>query len=143
MKLDPLIVSRNKLYTILSIGFGMGYGWLVYQLHAAMSHSHGPTLCLIKNVTGIPCPSCGITRAVMAIIHGDMNGAFYSNPLGFLVAVGLAVGPVWLLMDLLLKKDSLWISYQRFEIWLRNPVRAIPLGMLVLINWCWNIYKGL
>lgn len=89
MKLDPLIVSRNKLYTILSIGFGMGYGWLVYQLHAAMSHSHGPTLCLIKNVTGIPCPSCGITRAVMAIIHGDMNGAFYSNPLGFFGGSGI------------------------------------------------------
>ncbi|QDH81493.1 DUF2752 domain-containing protein [Echinicola soli] len=120
-----------------------GYGWLAYQLHAAVSHSHGPTLCLIKNVTGVPCPSCGITRAIMAIIHGDVNGSLYSNPLGLLVATGLVVGPIWLLVDVLWRKETLWKSYQQVEVWLRNPVRAIPLAVVVLINWFWNIYKGL
>ncbi|AWW30707.1 DUF2752 domain-containing protein [Echinicola strongylocentroti] len=136
-------MNRNKLYSFLAIAFAAGYGWLGYQLLSAAQHSHGPTVCLIKNVTGVPCPSCGTTRAVVSIAYGDFGGAFFSNPLGFVVALGLLVGPAWLLYDVISSKSTLWISYQQFEIWLKNPVRAIPLAVLVLINWFWNIYKGI
>ncbi|GGF27948.1 DUF2752 domain-containing protein [Echinicola rosea] len=136
-------MSRNKLYTLFAVLFAAGYGWLSYELLAVAGHGNGPTVCLVKNFTGLPCPSCGITRAIISIIQGDFNGAFFSNPLGFVVALGLLIGPAWLLFDVFTGKSALWKSYQRFEIWLRNPVRAIPLAVLVLINWVWNIYKGL
>lgn len=32
-------------------------------------------VCIIKNVTGIPCPGCGLTRAGVALLHGDLYQA--------------------------------------------------------------------
>lgn len=33
------------------------------------------TGCIIRRMTGIPCPGCGMTRAVLAILRGDIAGA--------------------------------------------------------------------
>lgn len=43
------------------------------------------SICLFWNTIGIPCPSCGMTRAYMALFHGDLNGAFFYHPLFWLV----------------------------------------------------------
>lgn len=45
------------------------------------------SICLFLNLTGIPCPSCGMTRATISFIKGDLSGAFYNHPLFFLPAV--------------------------------------------------------
>lgn len=39
------------------------------------------TGCPIKFMTGIPCPGCGMTRAVTSCLHGDFAGAFHFHPL--------------------------------------------------------------
>ncbi len=42
--------------------------------------SFGLTLpCIIKLVTGLNCPGCGNTRAVMSLIKLDIKSAFYYN----------------------------------------------------------------
>ncbi|MCR5775616.1 MAG: DUF2752 domain-containing protein [Lachnospiraceae bacterium] len=47
--------------------------------------------CPLDFVLGIPCPMCGITRALASVLKGDFAGAFYYHPLWpvFLVAVGV------------------------------------------------------
>ena len=50
--------------------------------------------CPIRYVTGIPCPGCGITRAVLALLRLDFTEAFHFHPLVFLLPV-LAL--LWLL----------------------------------------------
>lgn len=40
-----------------------------------------PTLCLHKLATGRPCAGCGMTRAFVAIAHGDLDAALSFNPL--------------------------------------------------------------
>ena len=37
--------------------------------------------CWVLNGTGFCCPSCGLTRAVYLIAHGDFKGAFYYHAL--------------------------------------------------------------
>jgi hypothetical protein len=37
--------------------------------------------CVIKNVAGIPCPSCGMTRSYLHVLEGDFQSAFYDHPL--------------------------------------------------------------
>jgi len=51
--------------------------------------------CLVKAVTGLPCPSCGLTRSGLALGHGDWPAAIHFHPLGplFLVET-LLVGVV-------------------------------------------------
>ncbi len=39
--------------------------------------------CLIKLMTGFECPSCGITRMAVALLHLDFKAAFHYNPFVF------------------------------------------------------------
>jgi len=55
----------------------------------------------------------------------------------------LVLAPIWMISDLLSKKDSLFHFYNRAELFLRQKWIAIPLILLVIMNWIWNIYKGL
>jgi hypothetical protein len=68
--------------------------------------------CPLKTITGIPCPMCGMTRGVTALVHGDFARALLMNPASYL-AVGIAVllllswrtkrfvVPVWLIVTVL------------------------------------------
>lgn len=38
-------------------------------------------MCPFKFITGIPCPACGMTRACLAVAHGDFPASFYYHPL--------------------------------------------------------------
>jgi hypothetical protein len=42
---------------------------------------HGPTICVFKNLLGVECPGCGMTRAFSCILHGDPVAAISYNRL--------------------------------------------------------------
>ena len=136
-------VGKSKLYAILLIACMAGYIWLAYNLTQPQSGNNAVGVCLIKRITHIPCPSCGSTRAVLSFIHGDFLQALYINPLGILIAGIMLVTPVWILFDVITGKETLLNFYRQTEIVLKKPGIAIPLVLLVLINWIWNIVKGL
>lgn len=58
--------------------------------------SHQPSLCPLLRFTGVPCPSCGGTRAGLYLLGADPMAAFAANPgitaaaitFGVLVAAG-------------------------------------------------------
>lgn len=41
---------------------------------------HQPSLCPLQRFVGIPCPSCGGTRAGLYLLGGDPVSAFAANP---------------------------------------------------------------
>jgi len=45
--------------------------------------------CPFRMTTGIPCPTCGVTRGVFALLHGDFLHAVQMNPLSVVVVVVL------------------------------------------------------
>ena len=63
---------------------------------AAALHLHA---CVFRSLTGIPCPSCGTTRAATAFLEGDLMTAFINNPLaalaGLLFVVGAPIAVIW------------------------------------------------
>ncbi len=136
-------IPRNRFYQYLSLACLVGYGWLA--LIGRLKPEEVATqydVCLIRHFLHFPCPSCGSTRSVLSLFHGDIFGGFYWNPLGFLIFSGLVVSPFWIGYDLLLKKESFYKYFLLFERTLRRRWVAIPAIALVLINWVWNIYKG-
>ena len=48
--------------------------------------------CIFRALTGIPCPTCGTTRAATAFLNGDLAGAFSANPLAALTGLVFVVG---------------------------------------------------
>ncbi|MBI1865600.1 MAG: DUF2752 domain-containing protein [Nitrospirae bacterium] len=59
----------------------------------------GVLACPLKELTSIPCPTCGTTRALLALAKGDAWSALRMQPLatagvglGFLASAWLAAG---------------------------------------------------
>ena len=44
--------------------------------------TNGPVLCPFRRLTGHECPTCGMTRACVAALRGDVATSFAAHPLG-------------------------------------------------------------
>src|SRR3954452_646196 len=81
---------------------------------------HPPYACPLRAATGIPCPFCGMTRAVVAAVHGDIAASLRYNPAGILlVVITLALVMGWRLQRV------------------RVPQWVIPVGLALL--WTYNL----
>lgn len=52
--------------------------------------------CVFHSMTGWFCPGCGMTRALHAVVHGDVLAALSLNPFSLLIATGLPLTIAWL-----------------------------------------------
>ncbi len=134
-------MTRNKLYSILLIACFAGFAYLLYSAYSEQKNAI--SFCIIKNVTTYPCPSCGTTRAILMILKGKIIESLLLNPFGIVVAVMMTVFPVWIVTDIVAKKDTFFRWYKKAEATIRTPWLAIILITLVLLNWIWNLYKNL
>ena len=90
-----------------------------------------PTLCYV------------VALYYLAEPVGNLDlGGIAGSYLGLVLLGGLAIFPFWLLHDLALKKNSFHVFYASVEKTIRQKHVAWPLIVLILLNWCWNIYKG-
>jgi len=88
------------------------------------------SLCLFKAFTGLPCPTCGTTRALGRLFVLDFGGALRMNPFTTLLAVVVAA---WALADL-----ALLPRRQALDVEVSPRVAfALRVGALVLFlaNW--------
>jgi hypothetical protein len=56
-------------------------------------------VCAFKYLTGIPCPTCGLTRAVCHALHGHWAASLHLHPAGVLVAAVLVGWLAWSLAE--------------------------------------------
>lgn len=49
-----------------------------------------PTVCVLRALTGVPCPFCGGTTAAVHLGHGDLAGALVASPLAVLLLASLS-----------------------------------------------------
>jgi len=137
-------MSKNKLYSLLLIACFFGYTYLIFSIYQADNiESKDIKGCIFKSITTIPCPSCGTTRSVKLLIKGQFLDAAMVNPFGPIVGFIMLTVPVWIIADLILKKQTLYNWYHKTEHFIRIKWVAITLILLTLLNWIWNIYKNL
>src|ERR1017187_5550904 len=136
--------KRLKIYWFLGLSCLSGYVWIALLLRSNLFSEAGKIhLCLMKTISGLPCPSCGTSRSLLALVNGDWKRSVFINPLGVIAAFLIGFVSAWMLSDLIQKKDSLASAYLRVEKLLMRRQAALPLAGLVVANWIWNIYKGL
>jgi hypothetical protein len=138
-----MALKQSSLYRMIVFLFGAGYAWLGYHFFKADDHA-GMTICLFKNVTGIPCPSCGVTRSLLLFARGSFLKAIWINPLGLLVGVLMIVIPIWAATDYVRDKITLAQAYDSLSGLLqRHKLLYTAIIALGLLNWGWNIVKDL
>jgi len=114
-------------------GLGLA-GALVALLHL----DHLPfSVCMFKMMTGLPCMTCGTTRALgqLAVLHP--LGALRINPLATVVLCGLLV---YASLDLVLLARRRALVLEVGDPGLRWL--WILAGALVLVNWAYMIATG-
>ena len=89
--------------------------------------NHGPVVCPLHGVMGLPCPACGLTHAFCELAHGQMAEAAAHNaiafPLAGLFLAALIVAPV----ELVLRRR---LSFYR---WLYSTRVAWVVGGMLIV----------
>jgi len=95
------------------------------------------SLCLFKAVTGLPCMTCGTTRALVRLARLDLSGALAMNPLAALGTLALLP---WAAADLALLPRGRALSLELSPAAAR--VARIAAFAAVLANWAWLVAAG-
>lgn len=87
-----------------------------------------PTLCLLRGLTGVPCPFCGGTTALVQLGRGDLVAALQASPL---VVLGAPV----------------WTAWPRLGAALRSRISPrtgwTGLGVALLASQLWQLHRYL
>jgi Protein of unknown function (DUF2752) len=97
------------------------------------------TLCIFKTITGIPCPSCGSTRATLLLFHGDLKDSLLLNPFAVITNSLIFISIGWMISDILKNKET-FLPFLKKDWDYRIKIVLI---IVVSANWIWNIVKGL
>jgi hypothetical protein len=95
------------------------------------------SVCLFKGFTGLPCPTCGSTRAVGRLVHLDLLGALVMNPLA---TVAVAVLAIWALADFVLLARG-----RALDLEMGRPLGRVVRGLAVAavgVNWAYLLASG-
>lgn len=134
--------SAPRLHLLLITLLSAGWIWILINLGHIKINSIDHNFCLFKNVTSVPCPSCGSTRSIESIMNGDLLQGIYINPLGLLILLFMLTLPIWILYDIVTGNDRIFKVYKRTEMLLKTKWSILFITPL-LLNWIWNIYKGI
>jgi hypothetical protein len=94
--------------------------------------------CVFKQLTGIPCPTCGITRTAGFLVHGDIRAAWNTSFLftgagllgfGYSLYCGLALALRWNRLRIQFKSRTEFLVF------------SAMIGALFTVNWAVSIFR--
>lgn len=125
----PRIPALPKLPVLLALFWLAGVLCLLFLPH----YPGAPKGCWMDDLTGLPCPGCGSSRAGLALLEGNLGAAFWFNPLvttcllGGLVITALRLIAGW---QVVLRLDR--VGWQMF---------SLGLVLTVAANWLYLLWR--
>ena len=120
--------------------FGLIWGGAVLAIGAlapwARSLAAALPACPFRTLTGIPCPTCGTTHALLALIALHPLRALAFNPLAIAATSGFVLGGL-VSGSFALADRPLPIPGDRMG----RTMRLVVVGLL-LLNWAYVIWSG-
>ena len=111
----------------------------VARAYAPYVHD-GPVLCMLRGLTGLPCPSCGLTRAFCALSQGEVLSALAFNAMALPLAALLLASAVIATAELV--RGARWEFYRRWLYsWTAAKVAAICIAVYHVgryAYWAWT-----
>ena len=92
--------------------------------------------CSFRRITGIACPSCGTTRSLVYLAHGDIAGSLVMNPLLFLVMLVALFLFFMRLATLPFNRDTITLTHTSRE----GTFLRFGMAIIFLANWMYLIY---
>lgn len=91
--------------------------------------------CGFYKITGIPCPTCGVTTSFVLGAHFKFKESFFAQPVGFVVFILIFLGAVAATVFFLAGKSlfNLNLKVSGYKI-------AIIILTFVLISWIYKIF---
>ena len=94
----------------------------------------GLPACTLMQLTGFPCPGCGVTTAMSHLAHGQWRAAIVAQPVGLLLALAGTCALAWSLFETARGGDA-WASLRR--VW--RPWMSWSVGAALLASWIYKI----
>jgi uncharacterized protein DUF2752 len=99
---------------VSSAAAGSCFAWLAFGLPWPK--------CWFRQLTGLPCPTCGATRSILSLVHGNPGDAIRHNPLLFLCYVGTLVLDLYCTFVLLFRLPRFRLPRQpakiKYRLWI-------------------------
>lgn len=129
--LDQAAPPETELLTLgVTAGAALcGWAWLAEGLPLPQ--------CAFRAITGCPCPTCGATRCLMALLHGRLRESLGWNPLVFAAICGIAALNLYCAGVVLADWPPLRVS-------LSGPGRRALAACGILIvaaNWIYEVHR--
>ncbi|MEA3368510.1 MAG: DUF2752 domain-containing protein [Planctomycetota bacterium] len=99
----------------------------------SVPHDEG-TICMLRRVTGMPCPTCGATRSLRALGQGQVAAAVRFHPLGPLYGILLLV--VMVRSAGIALSGRTWLERTaRVLVWMLPFLALATVGLYVVRMW--------
>lgn len=91
----------NKRYSLYSLGIGTIFFCVLYVITKIFNIS----LCLVKNLFGISCFGCGLTRGFICILELDFKKAIEYNVLSIPLFISIFLYTTFSIIDIVFSKE--------------------------------------
>jgi len=144
-ELFPLVLWVRGMLVVIVLGLATVFAIAIWinpydadgSPHRMATHRQmGLPSCTFYEVTGMPCPSCGMTTSFSLLMHGDLLNSLRANWVGTLLAITCLVFIPWALV-------SVWRGRLLF---VRSPDQVLMmflLALMILMFLRWIIVLGM
>lgn len=93
-----------------------------------------PWKCPIYSLFGIRCPGCGITRALICLIHGNFIEALQYNPTIYLIVIAFLLFITLFTLDAIKDTNRLYSVYVKLNSFLTvHRILFISLAVIYIV----------
>lgn len=135
------MIKAKYFYIFLALSNLLALFWIFINLINYGKSSFSLSVCMVKNISGYPCATCGTTRSILSFVSGDFSIAFFQNPFGVLASITIFILPFALLLDLFSQKKILYHLFHKMLTALNQSKYWISILTFFLLLWIWNLYK--
>lgn len=121
------------------IEFGIIYGSIAVLCALAVKYlpiAHIAPSCVFRGMSGIPCPTCGVTRTLFSLTKGNLLDAVAMNPLAAILMFAAIAYCLYSIVSFLFSMRRIMFSLSEPE---KDGMR-IAAAMIVLANWGYLLY---